>query len=114
MLLFAPFDFHTVSYSKNEIEKNKEELVDKSRVDEDSFQYIMDIIFSKISVVDAEAIEPYKKKAIKVMQDIDINDSPFLALAFYLNCPIWSNDKHLRDQNDVEVYKTPEILELLK
>ncbi len=64
MLLFAPFDFHTVSYSKNEIEKNKEELVKKSRVDEDSFQYIMDIIFRKINVVDAEAIEPYKKKAI--------------------------------------------------
>lgn len=40
LLLFAPFDFHAVSYSKNEIERNKAELVDKSRVDEHSFQCI--------------------------------------------------------------------------
>lgn len=114
LLLFAPFDFYTVSHSKDEVEKNKEELVEKSRVDEDVFQYIMDVIFSKISIVEGEAIEPYKKKAIKVMQDIDINDSPFLALAFYLNCPIWSNDKHFQDQNAVKVYETTEVLELLK
>ena len=44
------------------------------------------------------------------MKDIDEKDTPFLALALKLQCPIWSNDCDFEEQNLVEVYKTSYIL----
>jgi predicted nucleic acid-binding protein len=38
--------------------------------------------------------------------------SEFLDLQ--LNCPVWSNDKHFKQQNIAEVYTTEKISELLK
>jgi len=40
------------------------------------------------------------------MKDIDEKDTPFLALALKLQCPVWSNDGDFEKQNLVEVYKT--------
>ncbi len=48
------------------------------------------------------------------MKYIDEKDTPFLALALQLNCPVWSNDKHFKQQNIAEVYTTEKISELLK
>ncbi|MCX9075324.1 MAG: PIN domain-containing protein, partial [Candidatus Methanoperedens sp.] len=44
----------------------------------------------------------YDKKmtvAEDILKDIDITDSPFLALALALNCSIWSNDGHFKQQD---------------
>lgn len=44
------------------------------------------------------------------MKNIDEKDTPFLALALKLKCPIWSNDSDFERQNLVKVYKTSYIL----
>ena len=41
------------------------------------------------------------------------NDAPFLALALELNIPIWSNDKHFKEQLFVPVYTVSELKALL-
>lgn len=114
LLLLHPFEFYTVSYAKIEIEKHRNELFSKSKLDEDAFQYLMDSIFGKIQVVEPELIKPYKEKAIEIMKMIDVSDAPFIALALHLNCPIWSNDKHFKEQNVVRTYTTKEIMALLE
>jgi predicted nucleic acid-binding protein len=47
------------------------------------------------------------------MAAIDPKDTPFLALALHLECPLWSDDAHLKRQSLVPCYTTVEILELL-
>jgi len=42
----------------------------------------------------------------------DINDVPYLALALKLNCPVWSNDRKLKNQNAVRIYSTQEIIRI--
>ena len=37
----------------------------------------------------------------------------YIALAQKLRCPIWSNDKHLKEQKGVPVLTTRELIELL-
>jgi predicted nucleic acid-binding protein len=44
-----------------------------------------------------------------ILKEIDITDSPFLALAMALNCSIWSNDGHFKQQNQAGVYSTKEL-----
>ena len=40
-------------------------------------------------------------------------DAPYLAVALLQEIPIWSNDSGMKDQNEVKVYTTPEILRSL-
>ena len=44
-----------------------------------------------------------------ILKDIDVTDSPFLALALALNCSIWSNDGHFKQQNKVDAHITKEL-----
>ena len=46
------------------------------------------------------------------MKEIDPKDTPFLALALHLECPLWSDDAHLKRQSLVPCYLTFEIPEL--
>ncbi len=45
-----------------------------------------------------------------ILEDIDITGSPFMALALALNCQIWSNDGHFKQQTKVEVYTTNKLV----
>ena len=47
--------------------------------------------------------------AEQTMKDLDVTDSPFLALALALGSPIWTNDVHFKQQNLVDVYTTNEL-----
>ena len=109
----SPFKMYTVEYANIEIENHKDELLSKSKLDEKSFDYLKDFIFSKISFISLEDLAPFKDRAIEVMSEIDIDDSPFLALAMSLNCPIWSNDVHFKRQDVVKAFTTRELMNLL-
>lgn len=64
ILLLAPFEI----FAKQEIEKHKGELLHKSGLDEDSFDYLLDLIFAKINVVDREVLEPFRKRASEILK----------------------------------------------
>lgn len=111
LLFFDPFEFYTVPFAKSEILNHMSELIRKSKIDEEAFQYLMDTLFAEIQMVEPDIIEPYREIAIEIMKSIDVCDAPFIALAMHLNCSIWSNDKHLKQQNHIKVYSTGEIME---
>jgi predicted nucleic acid-binding protein len=113
LISLTPLKMHTVSYAKFEIEKHKDELLARSKLDEKSFDYLTEFLFGKINFIPLEDLAPFKDKAIEVMHEIDIDDAPFIALAMSLNCPIWSNDVHFKKQNAVKAYTTRELLKLL-
>jgi len=114
IILLAPFEMYTVPFARVEIERHRDELLSRSKIEQDTFEFLMDVIFSRIRVVDLEFIEPFREKAVKILKEIDVSDAPFLALAMALNCSIWSNDGDLKRQNAVKVYTTHEITGLLR
>jgi predicted nucleic acid-binding protein len=114
IISLSPLDMYTVEYAKIEIDAHKEELLNKSKLDERSLNYLSEYIFSKIDLVSLEEMDPFKNKAEEIMGKVDIDDSFFLALAMSLSCPIWSNDVHFKKQNIVKVYTTKELLDLLR
>lgn len=83
-------------------------------LNETTFSSLIEILMEQIEVVDQEQITPYRNKALDAMRDSDIDDAPILALAMALECPIWSNDEDLKEQQLVQVYKTKELLDLLE
>ncbi len=113
ILLLSPFDMYTLAFAQEEIQKHKAELIYKSKLTDEQFGYLIQLIFSRMSLVPLQDIEPFRDRATGIMMDIDIADSPFLALAMLLDAPIWSNDAHFKRQNAAKVLTTKDILPLL-
>jgi len=104
--IYYPEDgmFELKKYRDYIIKKRKKALQKKS------FDYALSFLLESIIVVPSLLYEDKIREAYEVMKDIDEKDTPFLALALKLQCPIWSNDDDFEKQNLVEVYKTSYML----
>ena len=103
--LFAPQILLT------ELEEHRLEVLEKSGLSELEFSISLSQIFSNIHLVPSEDFGSCIPEAIRVSPDVD--DSHYLALALYLGCSLWSNDKRLKKQVRVPVLSTHELAELL-
>lgn len=114
ILLSGKFEFLTVAVTKSEIEKHKQEIMGKAQITEDQFNQVFSLLYSKIFIVEDTVIESKMKEAELIMDKIDPDDTPFIALALSIeNEGIWSNDKHFDQQNKIKVLKTDLLLKLL-
>ena len=90
--------FYTPNYLISEIYKHKEKLIENSKLTEDEFYIYFNGIIEKINFVPKELISiDSRQKAYDYCKDIDIKDTPFVALAIELKIPLWTGDKRLRE-----------------
>lgn len=95
-----------------EIEQNKEEIIRKSRCDEEEIETLLRLIRQRINVVPEEEFVSLIDLAVKNCPDP--KDITYFALALYLKCPLWSNEKKLKEQNEVTVYATHDLIKMFK
>lgn len=111
ILIDLSLSLYAPEFMLEEFEKHKQEILSKTKRTEEEFEEIFSIIKGIITLVPREEFERYFSEAERITPDA--NDREYFALALKLNCPIWSNDKKLKEQNKVKVYSTGEILKLL-
>jgi predicted nucleic acid-binding protein len=75
IILLSPFDMYTLAFAEEEIQKHKAELINKSKLTDEQFGYLIQLIFGRMSLVPLQDIEPFRDRAIGIMLDIDIADS---------------------------------------
>ncbi len=110
IILSDIFDLYAPEFLFTEIKKYEEIILKKTGLSKTNFNLLLLLIQSHIAVIPFEEFSDFLKDAENIMVDIDIKDSPFLALALKLNISIWSNDNHLKEQTRVETYATAEII----
>ena len=72
----------------------------------------MNALERKIELVPIEEISSFVEKAKRISPDE--KDVPYIALALRKNISIWSNDKELKEKQDIiKVYNTQEILSFI-
>jgi predicted nucleic acid-binding protein len=110
MLFSDKLNLYIPEYLLDELKRHKEEISTKSGL---SFEKI-DLLFSLISlnfkVVPLSEFKEFIKKASDICPDKD--DTEYFALALKLNCPLWSNDKRLK-QDSLKVLTTSEVIKLI-
>ncbi len=79
-----------------------------------SFEHALQFVLGSICIVPSEMYSCRMKEAFSLMKDRDPKDTPFLALALQLGSPLWSNDKHFKDLQEVVVYSTGSLIEHLR
>lgn len=65
------------------------------------------VTLANIKTIPAKESKQFFKKAENISPDP--NDFQYFALALKLDCPIWSNDKRLKEQKFVKIYSTEEL-----
>lgn len=93
-----------------EIENNKELIIQKSGLTKEEINKFIEIIKKRISLIPEEEFVKYREKAEKICPDE--KDTTYFALALYFKCPIWSNEKKLKEQDNIKVYATHELMEI--
>jgi len=103
--LFAP------DFLLDEFDKHENEILSKSKLSESEFKLFLSLISSRIEFFSYSEF----KRFISISKEIspDPNDTEYFALALRLNCGIWSNDKKLKEQDQVKVYSTSELLKIV-
>ncbi|MBI3032182.1 PIN domain-containing protein [Candidatus Woesearchaeota archaeon] len=110
-LLFTDkFNLFTSEYIFTEFEDHKEEILEKTERTTEEFFNILNILKRRITLIPLEELTQYIKEAQELTPDPD--DMVYFALALKLNCPIWSNDKKLKQQNKIIIYHTHELARL--
>jgi predicted nucleic acid-binding protein len=103
--LFAP------EFLFEEIQKHKKDVQDKTGLPESELDTAISIIKSRIKLVPFSEFRNQIEKAKETCPDPD--DNEYMALSIKLKCPLWSNDKRLKSQNEVKVINTSELLAAL-
>ena len=96
-----------------EFRKYYDTIIDKSKLDIDKFNIVMELVFSKLTLVQDEILIPYVSKSLGLLKEIDVDDFMFVACALaHPDSILWSNDAALKKQNVVKVMNTEEIINL--
>lgn len=107
-------EFYSLEYVMDEIKKHMGYIVQKSYMNKREVELLFRLFMQNILLIPEEDIKLKMNEAVKIMKDIDLNDSPILACALAVaNDGIWSEDKHLEKQNKIKVWKTKDLLPYL-
>lgn len=99
---------YSVDKLSHEVEKYKEEILAKSGLSQDEFEFILSLLSTRIEFIPYAEITPFVPEAEKITPDP--NDTEYFALALKLKCGLWSNDKRLKQQSRVKVYSTEDLV----
>ena len=105
-------ELYSPIYSLDELNKYSQELISKSKINTGTFELYKKVLSWFIKFIPVSEYKEFKDKADSISPDP--NDTQYFALALKLNCPIWSNDKKLKEQFEIKVLNTSELIELLK
>ena len=72
---------------------------------------LFEILTRNIKTYPKRAYASHLKEALSLAPHEE--DAPYLALALFLDSPVWSNDQGLKNQEKVRIYTTSELLNKL-
>ena len=110
-MLFSSAKLYAPQLLFEEIVRNKESIISRSKLSDEKIEFLISILKKKITIVDEKEFSSRKKEAADICPDP--KDVAYFALALHLNCPLWSNEKKLKEQNKVKVYATHEVLKMM-
>ncbi|HLD18946.1 MAG TPA: PIN domain-containing protein [Candidatus Nanoarchaeia archaeon] len=109
MLLAPDNELYAPEYMILEVKEHFETLKEKTGLTEEELDALVDGIakMADIKIINPQEFKDKLQGADSISPDPD--DIQYFALALKLNCPIWSNDKKLKEQKKVKIISTEEL-----
>jgi len=111
ILLLSEHDLYAPEFMVDEFKKHLPELQKKTHLQKDKLAQNLETLlqFAEIKLVPFKEFKHKQEPASKISPDK--GDIAYFALALYLQCRLWSQDKRLKKQNKVNIVTTKELLE---
>ena len=98
ILLEKNMSFYAPNYLITEIYKHKTRIITFSKLTESEFYLYFNGVIERINFVPVDFIGvESRQKAYDLCKNVDLADSPFIALAIDLGIPLWTGDKKLKE-----------------
>ncbi len=98
ILFESNMNFYSPNILIAEIYKHKDKLLKSSKLTESEFYLYFNGIIEKIKFIPTDFIGlESRQKAYDLCHDVDIKDTPFVALSIDFAIPLWTGDKKLKD-----------------
>ena len=112
------FQFYTCDFLKIELLKHRDKLLKLAKLSSDELDELEFLVTKNIIFIN-EVLLPEKTivESEKVLVDIDLNDTPFVALTKHLKAKLWTGDKQLalglETKKYIETLTTNQLSDLL-
>lgn len=105
------FEFVTPDYTLTEIHKHKDELKEKTGLDDMGFELLLAFILDEIKII---SFSDYREFIDDCKEDVrDPDDAPILATAIATRAEgIWAHDPHFLEQKKMRVLTNKDMLDL--
>ena len=110
MLFSDRLELYAPEYLLEEVGKHKKEISEKSRLSFEEISLLLSLISLNIKLIPFSEFKEFEEQASRICPDT--NDIEYFALALKLKCPLWSNDKSLKNSS-LKVLTTLELLKTL-
>ncbi len=104
--IFNTFDFVAPEFLFSEIGKRMDKILAETQLAKEELAELLAFIKGEISLI---SLYQFSDRLPEATQ-LNFKDSPYLALALKLNCPILSGDKGLKKQAKVKILSPAEAL----
>lgn len=97
VLFESMLTFYSPNFLIIEIYKHKDKLLKNSKLNESEFYLYFNGIIERIKFIPTDFIGlESRQKAYNLCHDVDIKDTPFVALSIDLAIPLWTGDNKLK------------------
>ena len=111
IILNNHFLFYAPDYLETELFRHREYLMKKAKIPESDFDTLLHILLEPVTLIPFETFEREYSRAIGIMESVDENDAPFLAVGLALNLDgIWTDDRHFLRQDLLRVFHTSDLV----
>lgn len=113
LLIHPQVELIMPEYALDEVDRHLPSIAERMDVAIEQARLTLDLLLSGVETVPQEDYTDQMARADAVLEDLDPDDAPFLALTLATGDPIWTQDKALRESEDVPTVSTQELAQRL-
>lgn len=97
-LLDARLNFYAPEFLQSELHLHHQKLLKSSKLTESELRFYLNGIMGRIEFVPTDFISiASRQRAYDLCKDIDVKDTPFIALCIEMDLPLWTGDLKLKN-----------------